>query len=27
VVLYDAVSGWLAEAWPFTGVRYSPRTR
>ena len=27
VVLYDAVSGWLAEAWPFTGVRYAPRTR
>jgi hypothetical protein len=27
VALYDAVSGWLAEAWPFTGVRYAPRTR
>src|ERR1700677_955052 len=27
VVLYDAVSGWLAEAWPFTGVGYAPRTR
>ena len=26
VVLYDAVSGWLAEAWPFTTVRYAPRT-
>jgi hypothetical protein len=27
VALYDAVSGWLAETWPFTGVRYAPRTR
>ena len=25
VVLYDAVSGWLRSAWPFTAVRYAPR--
>jgi hypothetical protein len=25
VPLYAAVSAWLAEAWPFTGVRYAPR--
>jgi hypothetical protein len=25
VPLYDAVSAWLADAWPFTEVRYTPR--
>ena len=25
VPLHDAVSAWLAEAWPFTVVRYAPR--
>ena len=25
VPLYDAVSAWLADAWPFTEVRYAPR--
>jgi hypothetical protein len=24
-VLYEAVSGWLRSAWPFTAVRYAPR--
>jgi hypothetical protein len=26
VVLYDAVSGWLRETWPFTTVKYAART-
>jgi hypothetical protein len=26
VPLYAAVSAWLAEAWPFTEVRYAPRS-
>ncbi len=26
VPLYEAVSAWLADAWPFTEVRYAPRT-
>jgi hypothetical protein len=25
VPLHDAVSAWLADAWPFTAVRYAPR--
>jgi hypothetical protein len=25
VPLYTAVSAWLADAWPFTAVRYAPR--
>jgi hypothetical protein len=25
VPLYDAVSAWLADAWPFAEVRYAPR--
>jgi hypothetical protein len=25
VPLYEAVSAWLAEAWPFTDVQYAPR--
>lgn len=25
VVLHDAVSAWLAAAWPFAAVRYAPR--
>jgi len=25
VPLHDAVSAWLAEAWPFTAVRYADR--
>ena len=25
VPLYEAVSAWLADAWPFTEVRYTPR--
>ncbi len=25
VPLYAAVSAWLADAWPFTEVRYAPR--
>jgi hypothetical protein len=25
VTVYDAVSAWLSEAWPFTAVSYAPR--
>ena len=25
VPLHDAVSTWLADAWPFTAVQYAPR--
>jgi len=25
VAVYDAVSEWLADAWPFTAVQYAPR--